>query len=494
MIPSRLFPFTFLFAFISTIASAQTPTFARTDVPTGLTLTERVIAADFNGDGKPDLIVASHSLAENYGIYLMPGRGDGTFDSPVHVLSPPAGTSLGAADVNGDGTLDLVFRMVDNLWTLPGRGDGTFGAPIVSPAAFGAGPPVFVDVNHDGKLDLVAANQDDGVSVSLGHGDGTFAVPMLLPLSARIARVAAADVDGDGNVDLLAANIGLPDAFDGSLVTVLFGAGDGTFGRREDVPVGPTPLSMVALDANADGHLDIAASSYAAPTLSVAINSGDGTFLPAANYSTPGVSNADTATADVNGDGRPDIAVCGALDLLSIFANAGGTFAQRTDVPAASSCSSIATADFNLDGKPDFAVNYDAGSGTVSIFLNTTPAPDSQAPAISVTASPSVLWPATGASVAVTVSGTVTDAGSGVDPSTLAFTVIDEYGVVQPSGKFSIDAAGRYSFTVPLTAFRRGNDLDGRTYQIVVRCADRAGNPASATALVLVPHDRAARN
>ena len=61
-----------------------------------------------------------------------------------------------------------------------------------------------------------------------------------------------------------------------------------------------------------------------------------------------------------------------------------------------------------------------------------------------------------------------------------------------PSATFAIDSAGRYSLTVPLTASRRGDDNDGRTYRILINAADLAGNQASAVIDVLVPHDRRA--
>jgi hypothetical protein len=92
-----------ILALHSSVAFAQPPSFARSDISTGLTLTGDVIAGDFNSDGMPDLLVASHSLAENFGIYLLLGNGDGTFAPPAHVFSPSFGSSLAAADVNGDG-------------------------------------------------------------------------------------------------------------------------------------------------------------------------------------------------------------------------------------------------------------------------------------------------------------------------------------------------------------------------------------------------------
>ena len=88
-----------------------------------------------------------------------------------------------------------------------------------------------------------------------------------------------------------------------------------------------------------------------------------------------------------------------------------------------------------------------------------------------------------------TISGVISDALSGIDPTTLAFQVIDQYGVVQPTGPISLGPDGTYSFTVMLEASRLGQDLNGRQYQIVVSAQDKAGNPATASTIVTVPHD-----
>ena len=71
-----------------------------------------------------------------------------------------------------------------------------------------------------------------------------------------------------------------------------------------------------------------------------------------------------------------------------------------------------------------------------------------------------------------------------------AFAVVDEYGFVQPSGAVSLAADGSYSFAVSLQASRYDVDKDGRHYTITVSAHDLAGNTASATAVVTVPHDR----
>jgi hypothetical protein len=115
---------------------------------------------------------------------------------------------------------------------------------------------------------------------------------------------------------------------------------------------------------------------------------------------------------------------------------------------------------------------------------------DTTPPAITVTATPDTLWPPNGRLVPVTIVATITDAGSGVDPSTTAYTVEDEYGSVEPSGSLTLGQDGRYTATIYLQASRNGNDRDGRHYTIIVRAVDDEGNEGSATAIVIVPHDQ----
>lgn len=75
----------------------------------------------------------------------------------------------------------------------------------------------------------------------------------------------------------------------------------------------------------------------------------------------------------------------------------------------------------------------------------------------------------------------MTDILSGVNGSTAAFAVTDEYGQVQPSGPVTVGNDGSYSFMINLQASRNGNDMDGRLYRIKISAQDNAGNPDSAT-------------
>ena len=131
------------------------------------------------------------------------------------------------------------------------------------------------------------------------------------------------------------------------------------------------------------------------------------------------------------------------------------------------------------------AATQDPGTWSMQIGpVDTTP------PAVSVSPRPSTLWPPNGQMISVTVSGTITDSGSGVDPTKVSFSVVDEYGSVQPSGPVSLGSGGKYSFTISLQASREGGDKNGRQYTITVSARDLAGNLGSASTTVNVLHDQ----
>ena len=114
-----------------------------------------IVVGDFNGDGRPDLVVASQG-----GIDVLLNSGGGNFGRPIH--TEQSGVPV-TADFNGDGKLDL---MLPDGHLLLGRGDGTFLPPRYMP---GGGVAAAGDFNNDGRVDLLTYGR-----VLLGNGDGTF--------------------------------------------------------------------------------------------------------------------------------------------------------------------------------------------------------------------------------------------------------------------------------------------------------------------------------
>ena len=109
-------------------------------------------------------------------------------------------------------------------------------------------------------------------------------------------------------------------------------------------------------------------------------------------------------------------------------------------------------------------------------------------PLVTVSTTPTSLWPPNGKMVPVVVSGTITDPGCTV--TTAAYAVTDEYGEVQPNGPLTLGPGDVYSFTVFLEASRRGSDIDGRLYTVTVSAKNNAGITGSKASAVIVPHDQ----
>jgi hypothetical protein len=135
--------------------------------------------------------------------------------------------------------------------------------------------------------------------------------------------------------------------------------------------VGNSPISVAVADLNGDGKPDLATANWFSDDVSVLLNQGNGTFAAAVNYGADSYPIS-VAAADLNGDGKPDLAVANRnSDHVSVLLNQGnGTFAAAVSYAAGTSPSSVAAADLNGDGKPDLAVaNYN--SDNVSILLTT---------------------------------------------------------------------------------------------------------------------------
>ncbi len=275
-----------------------------------------VAIADLNADGRPDMVAANRGSNT---VSVLLGNGDGTFGPRTDFVTGVGPSSVAIADLNADGRPDLVtngfetlYGSSDLVWVLLGNGDGTFGPPRSRSVA--ASSVAIADLNADGRPDLVAANAiSNTVSVLLGNGDGTFGPNTEFPAGSNPLAAAIADLNADGRPDLVIADYGCPATAchvvpDGSSVSVLLGNGDGTFGPKTDYFTGLQPYRVAIADLNADGRPDLAVVNYFSNTVSVLLGNGDGTFGPRADFGT-GSYPISEAIADLNGDRRPDLAV-----------------------------------------------------------------------------------------------------------------------------------------------------------------------------------------
>jgi hypothetical protein len=272
----------------------------RVDYPTG-SESDGVAIGDFNGDSRPDLAVTNR---EGDNISVLLGTGGGSFGAATTYGTGDRATSIVATDLTNDGILDLAVanQYGYSISFLRGIGDGTFATPVNISVNF----PKCVtaaDLNGDGNMDLVHGTAT-GFGVLLGQGTGAFA-----PLSGGSLEqysfpqsIATGDLDGDGLVDLVVV-----DQFYDK-VWVYRGHGDGTFGVPTSIEPLSYPESASIADLNGDGKLDLAVGLSG--SVAVFYGNGDGTFQARLGFGSKG-NVYGLAIADFNGDGRIDMVTSG---------------------------------------------------------------------------------------------------------------------------------------------------------------------------------------
>ena len=328
-----------------------TPTFvpARDSTFPVISAIEEVVAGDFNGDGTPDLAVSWN--ADEISVLL--GRGDGTFGAPARIVGGGTGpTALNAADLNGDGRVDLILSNANStdVSILLGTASGPFGAPQRFPTGNNPHGTAVGDFNGDGKTDLAVSG--GRASILLGDGAGSFGAPTHFNTAYSSYTVAAADFDGDGKTDLVFGHV----FFD--QITAVFGTGTGAFTNRLDINTGKDARFVSTGDFNRDGKADILAANRESDDVSVLTGDGAGHFgAPSAFVA--GYGPIDVAAGDFNGDGETDLATVNIFgsSISVLLGKGGGAFAAASSVGGLPRYGSqlVVTGDFNADGKQDVA-------------------------------------------------------------------------------------------------------------------------------------------
>ncbi|MBV9497010.1 MAG: IPT/TIG domain-containing protein, partial [Acidobacteria bacterium] len=383
----------------SPLGAAPCPGFtlvsARSTVGTNPT---RIAAADFNGDGKKDIVVANLNGST---VSVLFGNGDGTFGTRTNLTagSGPDGVTVG--DFDKDGDIDIAASVASGNYVsvFLNKGNGTFATRVryfLPSGTESAGAITAADVNNDNKLDLVVSYADfavvDGVAVMLGNGDGTFAAATELPSGGAGPRdVATGDFNGDGKLDIVSAN----DGTGTDSLSVYLGNGDGTFGAATNYTGVVDPFRVTAADVDGDGKVDIISAQHGPDDGDIAVlkGNGSGAFAAPVHYASGNLY--DLTLADFDSDGKLD-AASPSVDYNQTFVHPGlaggafGTAATYLSGPAATIFYpyGIAAVDLNGDGSLDLAVaNYN--NNDVSVLINnctTQPSISTVAPAGGTTA------------------------------------------------------------------------------------------------------------
>jgi uncharacterized protein (TIGR03437 family) len=414
-----------------------------------------LVLADFDGDGKPDVAVAAGD------VYILLSRGGGSFRTPVRIPAPAY--SVIAADLNGDGKQDLVVGS-GGVYVLLGNGDGTFKAAVQYTTGGSVSSIAVADFNGDGKLDIAACGYNSSppanpnAGILLGNGNGTFQSVKSLPgFGAGPHWLVAGDFNKDGKIDLAIANQGDPAyGTDNGGVQVFLGQGNGSFQNPVNYPAGINPNFITAADVNGDGALDLIVATRAPSftySVDVLLGNGNGTFGATTAFSTS-YGPAWIAVADLNGDGKPDLAIahcCGETDTTFKFGNGDGTFQPDVHLAASVSPATLQVADLNGDGKPDLVIGLGgfAGASAVAVFMNISLPQLTNVNAASSLAGP--LAPNSWVSVYGTGLATVSQGASTLNQTNIGgttVTVTDASGA-QRLASLSYVSPGQVNYLVP---------------------------------------------
>ncbi|MBW4039306.1 MAG: hypothetical protein HIU91_10605 [Acidobacteria bacterium] len=350
--------------------------------------TGKVIAADVNGDGHPDLLSST-------GPTVALGNGDGSFQSPItyNVSAPNATTATCTFhDMEKNGHLDAVCGYIEggdiigitDLVVLHGNPDGSFNTTPISDKTFGdkntqydglgtfLEPIAVADLNSDGIPDVIGAS-GDGIAVLLGAPDLNFSTPLhyadinfgFTNGFATLFQSQIVDMNRDGIPDIVSTG---PNG-----IYISYGKPNGTFASAFAPEVTEVIGYPTIADFNGDGIPDVAATGDTAIKLS--LGKGDGTFAAptplsnnngAVNFSTPlSATNAHILHGDFNGDGKLDLLAIGSTSIYQyisyiLFGHGDGSFSAPIAVPNSSTLypmysqlTDAAVFDINHDGRSD---------------------------------------------------------------------------------------------------------------------------------------------
>ncbi len=339
--------------------------------------TRALLAHDFDGDGLPELAVGAEYLGR---LTVLANRGGGAFAAPiVDSVSTDRGVSrLVPGDLDGDGRDEFVavYWSVEEVSVLRRRGgDGLVTVQDIAVAGF-ARSVLLTTVDADPWLDAVLATTS-GLYLLRGRGDGRLSPPEVVLETEDLVHTVTGDFDGDGDTDIVATVV----------ATLALFEGDGAGGFAPPVTVWERdrwPTSLVAADVNGDGMTDLAAARFTDNRTRLEVHlAPDFAAVPLGIGVAPFVTSL--AAGDADGDGAAELAIASGQGGIAVVGiDEGGALVEHARIEAVSFGWPVAFADLRGDGRDDLLAG---GTDHVWLAENTSRDGVSFAPARPIGAS-----------------------------------------------------------------------------------------------------------
>jgi hypothetical protein len=341
----------------------------RTDIPV-YNDPENLIPADFDGDGKPDIIAWEGPILA---VHTNTSSGD--------TLSFSFGASFQAGsftvgDIDGDGKPDILVLYLGTVKIVRNTsspGSISFDNPVVFPVSSQGDIIALADMDGDGKTDLVIEDATGFFSILRNTSSpGNFSLAAGISYDPHEGQYSLnfADMDGDGKPDIIlpASSYGVISIFR-NLSTAGNISLDTMISYQSTGNLSDGPIAVATGDLNGDGKTDFAVVNYNGSSVSVFKNTGVPgmlSFAPPAIYAC-GSNPRAVVIGDLDGDGRPDMAIANSGEYsyfpdnsVTLYKNSssGGilSFSNRSDVPVVPDPQSLYLCDLDGNGKYDLAV------------------------------------------------------------------------------------------------------------------------------------------